>query len=325
MPAPASPHRGLAVHLALLVALATPLGGCSIKKFALTHIGNALADTGDTYEADDDPELVGEALPFSLKLMEGLVAQTPEHEGLRLACARGFTSYAYAYVQQPADMEGGDLARRDEAYARARRLYARGLQNALVALERSYPSFTVQLRTDPASALKAVRREHVPLLYWTAASLGLAISLSVDEAAMLGRLREVDALLDRALVLDESWGRGALHEFAITLEGARPPDGRRDPAAARKHYERALALSGGRRASLHVTFAESVAVRDQSVTEFRAALDRALAIDAYAARDDRLSNLIAQRRARWLLAHQDDLILAGATPPPAASSLGGPQ
>jgi hypothetical protein len=221
MPYPTSLLRTAAASALLLAALAFAAAGCSIKQFALTRVANSFAETGDTFEADDDPDLIGAALPFSLKLMESLAGQVPRHQGVRLACARGFTSYAYAYVQQPAEMEGGDLASRDEAYLRARRLYARGLEYGLAALDRSYPSFSATLRDDPATAVRVVRREHVPLLYWTAASLGLGIALSVEDAAMLGRLREVDALLDRALALDEAWGRGALHEFAITLEGAR--------------------------------------------------------------------------------------------------------
>jgi predicted anti-sigma-YlaC factor YlaD len=284
---------------------------------AVNKVGDALSGGGTVFASDDDPELVKAAVPFSLKLMESLAGQVPGHQGVRLACARGFTSYAYAYVQQPAEMDGGDLARRDDAYLRARRLYARGLEYGLAALDRSYPSFSTRLRDDPAAAVRVVRREHVPLLYWTAASLGLAIALSVEDAAMLGRLREVDALLERALALDETWNRGALHEFAITLDGTRPPDGRRDPRAARVHYDRALALSGGRRASLFVAYAEGIAVREQDAVAFRTALDRALAVDTASAREDRLANLLAQRRARWLVAHQDDLILAGASDGPA--------
>src|SRR5438477_181743 len=90
------------VALCLLAALAS--GGCSIKKFAINKLGDSLANSGTTYAADDDPELIGQALPFSLKLVEGLLAESPEHRGLLLAAASGFTEYAYAYVNQDADM-----------------------------------------------------------------------------------------------------------------------------------------------------------------------------------------------------------------------------
>ena len=38
-------------------------------------------------------------------------------------------------------------------------------------------------------------------------------------------------------------------------------------------------------------------------------LEKALAIDPDARPDERLANLIAQRRARWLLSHTDELFV----------------
>src|SRR5262245_56965420 len=96
----------------VLIAILAAGPGCSVKKFAINRIGDSLASSGTTYAADDDLELVGQALPFGLKLIESLLAESPNHEGLLLAAASGFTEYAYVYVQQDADMaEGVDLAR----------------------------------------------------------------------------------------------------------------------------------------------------------------------------------------------------------------------
>ena len=81
----------------LLLSLAG--SGCSIKRLAVNKLGNALASGGTTFAADDDPELVKAAAPFSLKLMETLLAENPRHEGLLLASASGFTQYAFAFVQ----------------------------------------------------------------------------------------------------------------------------------------------------------------------------------------------------------------------------------
>ena len=78
----------------------------------------------------------------------------------------------------------------------------------------------------------------VEYLYWTAAALGLAISVSKGDAKMLARLPEVEAQLDRALELNESWGDGSLHEFQIVFAAAKP--GEPDKAKIRRHYERAL-------------------------------------------------------------------------------------
>ena len=88
----------------LLAAVCCATTGCSVKRFAIDKLGDSLANSGTTYAADDDPDLVGQALPFSLKLVEGLLAESPQHRGLLFTAASGFTEYAYAYVQQDADI-----------------------------------------------------------------------------------------------------------------------------------------------------------------------------------------------------------------------------
>src|SRR6266496_3974021 len=85
--------------------------GCSIQRIAVNKLGDALAGGGTSFASDDDPELVKAAVPFSLKLMESLLAENPRHQPLLLAASSGFTQYSYAFVQQEADeMEETDLA-----------------------------------------------------------------------------------------------------------------------------------------------------------------------------------------------------------------------
>ena len=105
-----------------LVGLLTLTGCATLKHAAVDRVGDALASDGAGFGSDDDPDLIKAAAPFSLKLMESLLAETPEHRGLRLAAARGFTQYAYAFVQEDADeLEATDVAGAAALRARARR------------------------------------------------------------------------------------------------------------------------------------------------------------------------------------------------------------
>ena len=67
---------------------------------------------------------------------------------------------------------------------------------------------------------------------------------------------------------------------------------------------RLIAVSVG--IALVLTTATGI-VQAQNRPEFEALLTRALAIDPDARPEWRLQNLIAQRRARWLMARADDL------------------
>lgn len=73
--------------MALLAILGLLLAdsGCAVKKIAVNKLGDAIASGGQVYASDDDPELIPEAVPCSLKLIESLLAETPQHRGLLLA------------------------------------------------------------------------------------------------------------------------------------------------------------------------------------------------------------------------------------------------
>ncbi|MEO8425730.1 MAG: TRAP transporter TatT component family protein [Verrucomicrobiota bacterium] len=277
---------------------------------AINKLGDALAHGGTTFASDDDPELVKAATPFSLKLIESLLSESPHHKGLLFAAASGFTEYSYAFVQQDADeSEDQNLEAATALRVRARRLYLRARNYGLRGLETEYPGFEKAFREDPKRAVNVARVADVPLFYWTAISWAAAISMAKDNPDLVADLSKVEALIDRALELNEAFGNGAIHSFLIAYEISRQgPTG--DPATrARKHFARAMQLSSGQQASPLVSLAESVSVKEQNLSEFKALLNRALAINPDARPEWRLVNLVMQRRARWLLARTDQLFL----------------
>lgn len=294
---------------ALIAACALAADACSLRHLAADRVGDALAGGGGVFASDDDPQLVGDALPFSLKLMESVLAERPHHRALLLGAARGFTQYAYGWVEHPGGGNADAVAEQ-----RARRLYLRARNYGLRGLELARPGFQAELRRDAPATVARMTRDDVPLLYWTASAWALAIATSKDDPESVADLPLVGAMIDRALVLDESYESGAIHGFLIAYEANRAGGDGDAAARARKHLQRAVELSRGVAASPYVTFAEAVCVDTQNYAEFTATLDAALAVNAAAAPASRLENEIAQRRARWLLAHVDDLFL---TIPPA--------
>lgn len=306
-----------------LVVLMMATSGCSVKKFAVNRLGDALAGSGSSFGSDDDPELIRAAVPFSLKLIESLLAESPKHEGLLLAACSGFTQYGYAFVKQDADeLEDTNLAAAQAARLRARHLFLRARGYGLRALEVRHKGFEAELRRDPKAAVARAVRGDVPRLYWLAASWGAAISVSKDDPTLIADQLIVEALLDRALALDEAYDRGAIHGLLISYEMVRRSE-RGDPVPrARKHFERAMELSGGKLATPLVTYAEAVAVETQDRAGFESLLGRALAIDPAGLPESRLVNILAQRRARWLLGRLDELFLPAA-PMPTSEKLPG--
>jgi predicted anti-sigma-YlaC factor YlaD len=292
------------LRAAALVLAALAVSGCSVRQFAADRAAGVLADGGSIFAQDDDPQLVREAVPFSLKLVESLVEASPKNGKLLLAACRGYTQYAYAFVQQDADrLEDHDLKASFVQAERARRLYRRAREYGLRGLELRQAG----IRTAQPRALAALSKQDVPLLYWTAAAWAGEIALSKENPEAVADVPLMMALADRAAALDDAYAEGAVPSLMIALEMVRQ-GGRGDPAArARARFDRAVALSGNAQAAPYVSFAENVAVPRQDKAQFEAMLARALAIDPDAVPRHRLANRVLQDRARWLLSRRDSL------------------
>ena len=298
--------------LALLAALMLPAQACSVKKFTVSRVADSLAggSTSSTFASDNDPELIKDALPFSLKLMEALLEELPDHRGLLLATASGFTQYSYAFVQLPADvLETSSIADAEAMRGRARLLYLRARDYGLRGLNTRHEGFSIRLTDDPKSAVAVTDRKDVPFLYWTAASWGSAISVSKDEPDLIADQLTVEALIDRAYELEPDYNNGAIENFLITYEGVRKGAAGNADKRSRMHFEKAVDLTHGQLASPFVSLAETVSVQEQNRAEFKALLNRALQIDVNQKKEWRLENIIMQRHARWLLSQIDVLFL----------------
>lgn len=294
----------------VLLLIAIPLLGCSIKKIAVNELGNALAGGGTTFSSDNDPDLVADAIPFSLKLIESLLAESPKHRGLLLAASSGFTSYTYFAVQEPADETAPrDIDAATTMRKRAQLLYLRARDYGLRGLETRHKAFAAALRADPRTAVMRCDKRDVPFLYWTAAAWGSAISNAKESPDLIADQSVVEALIDRAAALDPDFSDGAIQQFLITYEPARPGGGSNYEERVKPHFDRAVELTHGQQAGPFVSYAESISIASQNRQQFESMLQKALAVDPDARPEWRLNNLVTQRRARWLLSREDDLFL----------------
>jgi tetratricopeptide (TPR) repeat protein len=292
-----------------LLLLALPLGSCSIKRMAVKSVANSLTSGPDVYGTDEDPDLVRDALPFGLKTMESLLTVVPDHEGLLLSLCKGFTSYSFAFVQSEGDLVvNSDYAKSVALHDRAYKLYLRALGYGLRGLEKHHKGISVALREDPARAVVQLQKRDVPMLYWTAAAWGSAISLGKDKPEMLADLPAIRALIERGLVLDESYEQGAFHEAMILLE-ALPEVMGGSVERARQHFARAVELSHDSRPGPYVTLATTVSVMKQDRREFSTLLEKALTYDPDRNPAHRLETIVLQRKARALLDREDEFFL----------------
>jgi hypothetical protein len=272
------------------------LSGCSMKQAGINRMASALAASSVVYDSDNDPEFVKAAAPSTLKTIEMLLSQSPNHAGLLLSACSGFTQYSYAFLHVESALQRGNPAAARELRVRAVHMYQRARSYCLRGLAVTHPQITQQsIAADPA-VLDAATAQDVPFLFWSGAAWGAELSLADDQLRRIGELVSVRALLERARTLHESWQQGQIHEALIAVDGLPRLFGG-SPQAARVDFNRAVELSQGRSVFPYLAMALTL----PEGGERKKLLEQAVAIDAEKSSFRRLTNLIAQRYAKALL------------------------
>jgi hypothetical protein len=286
-------HRSVALALVLLALAGS---GCSTTKLAVGSMVPILEESVAAGMSSADLELVKDGMPANLILLDGLVRTDPRPELLTLG-AELYFSYAFAFVE-------------DEDPERAAGLYAIGRdygRRALAADEKLGAALASGRAEDLSRALARRDREDVPALVWTAAAWAGWANLSLDQPAAVADLAVIQLLLERADELDASFMYGVPPLLLGAFHAARPPILGGDPELARRYFARAAEVGAGKLLLAPVFearyYARSVLDEELFVHRLNAALAEPLDI----APDIRLLNAVAQRKARDLLARQDEL------------------
>jgi hypothetical protein len=292
----------------LYLSLLMVVSGCASNLVA-SQAGSFFQSYATACARDDDPELVWEAVPVVLKAIDARLISNPHDTQLLVTAASLYTRYAYGGLAQDADLlEARDYERAGQLRGRAGHLLRRARDYGLRGLARTESDYRERLSAHPKETLARATAADVPLLYWTAAAWGAAISLEKADPELTADQFVVEAIMRRALELNDRFESGAVHCFMISYEGTRALVGG-SYDRAEEHFRKALQLAGGRLASPYVTYAESVLLPRQMRTEFVNRLQEALQVPLDLDPDQRLANTIDQRRARWLLDRADEFFL----------------
>jgi predicted anti-sigma-YlaC factor YlaD len=299
--------------IGLGVAAVLFLSSCSLEKMAMKKVAGMLSGSSstDVFSTDNDPDFVGDALPFAIKLYESLLASMPDHAGLRLRTGSLYIMYANAFVQTPADMTPRrELETKEFLLARAKNLYLRGRDILFVGMEKRNPLIRKQLRERKyKEAMAPFKKEDVSLLYWTAVGWVAAFSVNPFDMTLGQTLPQTAAMMVRVAELDPGFNQGALHVFYVSYYGSLPDYMGGDAIKAREHFEKAQRIAGTKDTSALMALATTVCVSEQNAGEFKKLLGQVLEFDPDKSPENRLVNILNQRKARWFLAHVDDFFI----------------
>jgi len=230
------------VRVAVVALAGFALGGCA------NLIGSMAADTlSAAILNQDDPALIASGVPAYLLLIDGLIQQSPDNEDLLASGAQLFALYGSRFAADP------DSAVRLTGKARHYGERALCLVHAPACdwSGLSYDAFVSQL--------SQIERKNIDYLYSYAISWLSYLDTTSEDWTAVAELPWVEAAMQRALELDETYEHGAIHGYLGILNSLRPPALGGRPEVARAHFERAIELSEGRDLSIKVEYARRYA------------------------------------------------------------------
>lgn len=316
------PVKMLGILLALgALPAAAPLVACDSGAFAAGTTIGVMRRASPGVQRMRDPDILEAAFPASIQQLEGLLEVKPDDAVARAMLARSYASYGYGFLEDHYEVaQRSDDATEEQIEhwrERASLAYLRGREVVVDQLDRAHPegggfagaqrggleAFTAHLRRfDNAS-------DQAPLLFWAAYNWVRYIGLHRDDMSAIADVAYVRAIADRVIELDPNYmDRGPVALRAGLMAAAPPALGGR-PGDAKVALDEVIEATGRRNLLYLVTEAQLCAVPLQDRALFQSLLEEVLAFDVDSHPDQRIPNLLAQRRARRYLDQIEDLFI----------------
>lgn len=309
------------MRLGLAVVLILNLLACDLGKVTVGTTSKVLARAQPSLQMEADWQLAHDAIPGTLKTIEGFWVVDPENETLMALLTEGFCQYGTAFVED--DWEVAKFAKKldeiDHHNARATNMFTRCLNYALMQLGDAWQTALFDTPEVVARLAKDTGSDQRTPLMWTALALGSIINHNLSRPEVLAYLSTVRILLDRVLELDRA-SPPARRELAALphvaygmLYSAAGAQIGGDPAKARAAFEAALKITAdadhpdGKLLLARTLMGYRVGVMTNDRKFFHQQLKQVLETPPSVWPEQRLANEVAHRRARRYLSHEKEL------------------
>ena len=262
----------------------------SIISSTATNLADNLSQT---ILNSDDLKTVADGAPAYLLLIDSFLVDSPDNIALLQSASNLYGAYASVFVK--------DLQR-------AKRMSKKSLNYAEQALCLSNTEFcqtrTLQFKNF-TQLVKKVNQDNLHDWYVLGAAWAVWIKSNSDDVAAIVELPKVKAIMERIIVVDETWDNGTAHLYLGVLKSLIPPALGGKPEQARQHFEQAIMLSNGKNLMVKVIYAKKYArlVFDQTLHD--QLLIDVLAADPYQ-QHFTLMNILAQQKAKVLLENSNE-------------------
>ncbi len=217
-------------RLSLLIVMIIAAGfltGCAstIAKMSVDGMKPIMVEMRNATNKNQDPVMVGEAMPMILVQMDGFIMVSPENRYMLTSAAEVNMGYAFLFVEDVDKKRAGLL------YLKARDYALRAL-----SLNNTFKQALMQDDLDVfTSALKTIhKRDVAPLFLATNSWLSWINAVHGERSEVLNDLPRIEAMMDRIMLLDDTHYYGGIHALTGVYAIQRPEmfGGRPDEAEA---------------------------------------------------------------------------------------------
>lgn len=282
------------MQLAVVVLIFGILSGCSIKKLAVSQMAGLMEDGFPAYMKETDPELVRDAMPANLKLIEAMLETDPNNPTLLLLACQGFSAYAFLFIEEHDPIRAKKLYDRAKKYGFAMLKQRRLIPDAIYDLDAWDKKLTDAGKDD------------VPAIFWTAFAWGGKIQLDRESPSSLADIPFVIRLAEQTAILDPTYWFAGPDTFLGFYHGNVPKPIGGKPELSKQHFEAALELNGRNFLMVQVLYARSYAIQVQDRDLFNALLSEVIESSEDVLPEAALSNAIAREKAKKLIKQSDE-------------------
>ncbi|HET9621513.1 MAG TPA: TRAP transporter TatT component family protein [Kofleriaceae bacterium] len=309
------------MRLALTTTLMLSLAACDLGQVTVNTTAKVLERAQPALQQESDFQLAHDALPGTLKTIEGFWVVSPKNEALMKILTEGYCQYGTAFVED--DWEIAKFAKKlDEIEydnARATHIFTRCLNYALKQLGDDWQRDVFGPPDTVAKLVKAADGDKRDAMMWTAIALGSIINHNLTRMELLVYLPTVQTILSRVIELDKA-SPPARADFAALphvafglLYSAAGAQLGGKPVEARAEFEAALKATAtkdhpdGRFLLARAFMAYRVGLMTNDRKLFHDQLKLVLETPPSVWPEQRLANEVAHRRARRYLSHEKEL------------------
>jgi hypothetical protein len=300
------PGRTTAASLALALvgALGAANTGC-IKQMILEGQIESTRKAATAIDTLHDYEIANTIAFSGLAQFEGMHYLAPDNKDALFMLTKGWAASTFGFIEdhleQAEDNEGLDSPIFKYHQARARASYDRALYYGVKLLEQKAEGFKAATKNDQTirEYLKQFDdpEEDTQNLFWVGYAWMSKTNVMKEDPAIVSELFIGVAIMERAVELDDKFMFGSGHT-ALGSYHARSAMAELDDA--KKHFEKGLAISGGKFLMTKVQYAAKYFCTKGEKDAYERLLNEV--IDAGDVLPEaRLSNAIAKRRAKRYL------------------------